>query len=164
MGFAVVAEEVRSLAQRSGLSARETAEKIENSVEKSAHGVAISEKVARSLDEILAKARQVNSLVGDIATASHEQTQGIAQLNTAVPAMDKLPQENAASAEESASAAQQLTSQTHTQKRSAESLLRLVGAKNRSNAGQPAEPVAIPHGASGRSKTVTAASLANEFR
>ncbi|PTY07849.1 chemotaxis protein [Opitutaceae bacterium EW11] len=110
-GFAVVADEVRSLAQRSAHSARETAEKIEASVQKSAYGVEICAKVAVSLTDIVNRARQVDTLVAEIATASKEQTQGIDQVNIAVSQMDKVTQSNAAGAEESASAAESLNSQ-----------------------------------------------------
>ncbi|MEO6003364.1 MAG: methyl-accepting chemotaxis protein [Opitutus sp.] len=146
MGFAVVAEEVRNLAQRSAQSARETAEKIENSVEKSTRGVLICEKVAQSLGEILDKARKVDELVGEIATGSTEQTQGIQQVNTAVSSMDAVTQRNAASAEESASAAEELTSQMQAQKESATALLTFIGGKAESApvAATPATPRAEP--------------------
>src|SRR5208337_2106308 len=92
MGFAVVADEVRNLAQRSAQAAKETANKIENSIQKSQRGAQISEKVTASLQQIVVKARQVDELVAGIATASNEQTQGIAQINTAVSQMDKVAQ------------------------------------------------------------------------
>src|SRR5258708_3590799 len=57
-GFAVVAEEVRNLAQRSATSARETAAKIEDAIQRSKHGAQISDHVARSLGEIVEKARK----------------------------------------------------------------------------------------------------------
>jgi methyl-accepting chemotaxis protein len=132
-GFAVVAEEVRSLAQRSALSARETAEKIEDSVQKSIHGVEICGKVAAALDEIVTKAREVDALVVEIATASQEQTRGVTQVNGAMNEMDRITQANAASAEESAGAAQELTRQTVAQKESAAALLALVGRGQSSN-------------------------------
>ena len=115
-GFAVVADEVRNLAQRSAQAAKETAEKIEDSIAKSANGVAISGKVTESLTQIVTKARQVDELVAEIATASREQSQGIDQVNTAVTQMDKVTQTNAASAEESASASEELTAQAATRR------------------------------------------------
>ncbi len=136
MGFAVVADEVRNLAQRAAQSARETAEKIEGSVQKSAHGVAISQKVASSLSEIAGKAREVDVIVAEIAHACREQSQGIGQVNTAVAQMDKVTQVNAASAEESASAAEELNAQASVLKGAIGDLLRLVGG---SEASTPAE-------------------------
>jgi methyl-accepting chemotaxis protein len=110
-GFAVVAEEVRSLAHRSAQAAKETAGMIENSVQKSTHGVQISAKVAARFNEIVTKARQVDELVASIATASKEQSQGIDQISTTVSSMDKVTQSNAATAEQCASAAVQLNAQ-----------------------------------------------------
>ena len=113
-GFAVVADEVRNLAQRSAQAAKETAEKIEDSIAKSANGVAVSGKVTESLTQIVTKARQVDELVAEIATASREQSQGLDQVNTAVTQMDKVTQTNAATAEESASASEELSAQAAT--------------------------------------------------
>ncbi len=126
-GFAVVADEVRSLAQRSAQSARETAEKIEESVSRSEKGVQISLKVAQGFEEIVTKARKVDELVAEIATASTEQTQGIGQVTTAVAQMDKVTQSNAASAEESASASAELSSQAEMMREAVRGLERLIG-------------------------------------
>jgi methyl-accepting chemotaxis protein len=107
MGFAVVADEVRNLARRSADAARETAAKIEDSIRKSERGVAISTKVATGLEDIVGKARQLDDLVGEIALATKEQSQGVEQVNIAVSQIDKVTQNTAASAEElSASAAE----------------------------------------------------------
>jgi methyl-accepting chemotaxis protein len=111
MGFAVVADEVRNLAQRSAQAAKETAAKIEDSIQKSGRGVTISSKVAVSLQEIVTRAREVDELVHEIANASKEQHLGIQQINKAVAQMDKVTQSNAASAEESASGAEELNAQ-----------------------------------------------------
>lgn len=131
-GFAVVADEVRSLAQRSAQSAKETAGKIEEAIKKSEHGVRISTKVAKSLSEIVDKARQVDTLVAEIAQASNEQNQGISQVNTAVSQMDKITQSNAANAEETASASEELSAQADSQKEAVTELLQMVGAKQSS--------------------------------
>jgi len=126
LGFAVVAEEVRNLAQRSANSARETSAKIQEAIAKSDRGVVISEKVAESLGAIVTGARQVDNLVGEIAEASAEQNQGIAQVNKAVVEVDKVTQANAASAEESAAAAEELSGQSKVLRDSIAELAMLV--------------------------------------
>jgi methyl-accepting chemotaxis protein len=74
IGFAVVADEVRSLAQRSAQAARETAAKIEGAIAKTGEGVQISGPVAKGLQEIVEKIRQVDELVAEVASASKEQS------------------------------------------------------------------------------------------
>jgi len=139
LGFAVVAEEVRSLAQRSAAAAGETAAKIENSIQRSDQGVRVNEKFAASLlsmvekvshvdqqlqgvvasaervDQrlagIVAKNGQVDELVASIALASTEQSQGIGHVSTAVAQVDQVTQANAASAAQSAEAAENLRGQ-----------------------------------------------------
>ena len=127
MGFAVVADEVRNLAQRSAQAAKETAAKIETAIAKTSQGVQMSDKVSLSLTEIVTNVRKVDELIGEIATASHEQNDGVTQVNTAVAQMDKVTQSNASSAEESASAAQELNAQTHVLRNVVGDLLKLVG-------------------------------------
>jgi len=150
MGFAVVAEEVRSLAQRSAQAAKETAEKIEDSIQKSAHGVEISSKVGERLQSIATRTKQVDELIGEIATASAEQTQGIQQVNITVSQMDKVTQTNAAGAEEGASAAEELSSQAAVLKESISQLLQLIGGSDsaskveRRGAAAPAHHVTTP--------------------
>jgi methyl-accepting chemotaxis protein len=130
MGFAVVADEVRNLAQRCAQAAKETAGKIEGAITKTGQGVDISSKVAAALNEIVTKVRQVDELVTEVAGASREQTDGIAQINVAVGQMDKVTQSNAATAEESAAAAEELNSQAEIMKRSVVELLQLVGGQS----------------------------------
>jgi methyl-accepting chemotaxis protein len=132
MGFAVVAEEVRALAQRSAQAAKETAAKIEDSVSKSENGVRISGKVAESLQQIVERARKVDTLVAEIATASKEQNQGISQVNTAISEMDKVTQSTASTAEESAAAAEELNAQSVELGRIVGELGALVGSIKRS--------------------------------
>jgi len=136
MGFAVVADEVRNLAQRSAQAAKETAGKIEGAIVKTGQGVEISGKMAEALNSIVAKVRQVDELVAEVASASREQTDGITQINTAVGQMDKVTQGNAATAEESAAAAEELNSQAETMKHSVAELLQLVGG----NSGRDKQP------------------------
>jgi len=126
-GFAVVAEEVRALAQRSANSAKETAAKIEVAIQNGEQGALVSSKVAQSLGVIVEKARKVDELVAEIATASNEQNQGISQINIAVGQMDKVTQSNAGSAEETAAAAEELNAQSVSLKEAVGELQRLVG-------------------------------------
>jgi methyl-accepting chemotaxis protein len=126
MGFAVVADEVRNLAQRSAQAAKETAAKIEGAIGRANQGVEINTKVAEALNEIVTKARQVDELATEVAGASREQTQGITQINTAVSQMDKVTQSNAANAEESAAAAEELNAQATVMKSSVNELMQLV--------------------------------------
>lgn len=129
LGFAVVAEEVRNLALRSASAARETAEKIEDSIFKSAAGVELNGKVSKSLGHIVQKARQVDDLVGLIASASAEQSLGIGQLNTAIARMDSMTQSNAAAAEESSEVSGGLKSQASSLNKLVKELQLLVGGK-----------------------------------
>ncbi|HND60967.1 MAG TPA: methyl-accepting chemotaxis protein [Opitutaceae bacterium] len=133
-GFAVVAEEVRSLAQRSAQAARESAQKIEDSVVKSEAGVRISGQVASSLKLIVTEASKVDTLVAEIATASREQNQGLGQINSAVGKMDEVTQTNAAAAEETASAAEELSAQSQELLTLVKELEGLIGT---SKAGSP---------------------------
>ena len=139
-GFAVVAEEVRSLAQRSAQAAKETARMIENSVAQSARGVAANDKVTvqiseivqksevvrASLSQIVEKVRQVDSLVGTIATGSREQSTGLDQINSAISQMDRVTQVNAAGSEETASSAEELNAQSNELRAAVGVLLKLV--------------------------------------
>jgi len=96
-GFAVVADEVRSLAQRCAQSARETAVQIEDSIQKSERGVSISSKVAASLQDILGKACQMDSLINEIAHATTEQNQAISGINSSVSQIEQVMQSAAGS-------------------------------------------------------------------
>jgi methyl-accepting chemotaxis protein len=108
MGVAVVAEEVRSLAKRSAVAARETATIIEDSIHKTQKGAQVSAEVTRHFQEITEKARRVDEIIAQISAASQEQSQGISQLNSAVRSLDSVTQRNAANAEESAAVAVEL--------------------------------------------------------
>jgi methyl-accepting chemotaxis protein len=129
MGFAVVADEVRNLAQRSALAARETSGKIEGAITKTGRGVEISGKVTQTLNDILTKVRHVDELVTEVSSASREQTQGISQINLAINQIDKVTQSNAANAEESASAAQQMNAQAEAMKESVAELFKMVSGR-----------------------------------
>ena len=127
MGFAVVAEEVRSLAQRSSQAARETAAKIEGAIRNSAQGAEISVKVADALREIVAKTRQADELVAEVAKASRGQTRGIQQINQSMGHVDSVTQSNAANSEESSASAAELKAQAAVMSGAVNELILLVG-------------------------------------
>jgi hypothetical protein len=110
-GFAVVAEEVRNLAQRAASAARETSERIETSLQRTRLGTSINRKVAKSLGEIAAKTRQFDELVNAVAEASREQNNGIHQLTTGLRQMDTVTQNNASHSSEGAETAATLERQ-----------------------------------------------------
>lgn len=115
-GFAVVAEEVRNLAARSAKAASETSELIESSVEKTQNGAKIAEQTSTALQEIVNAITKASDLVGEIATSSSEQAQGISQVNQGLGQIDQAVQQNTATAEESAAAAEELSSQSEQMK------------------------------------------------
>ena len=137
LGFAVVADEVRNLAQRSAKSAKETAAKIEAAMDKSERGVQISSRVAANFTQIASKTREVDQFVAEIALASTEQAQGVQQVALAVSHMDKVTQSNAANAEETASASEELKSQAAAVCQTVAELQQLVGVSQGHN--NPAE-------------------------
>lgn len=144
-GFAVVADEVRNLAQRSTGAARESATRIEASVGKSKHGVETAGKVTTALHEISSNIKKATELVSEIAAASQEQSQGIAQINAAVQQMDKVVQSNAANSEQSASAAEELSAQARSVQEAVEELAQHVGSMSDPQA-QLAPPPSSPRG------------------
>ena len=110
-GFAVVAEEVRNLAQKSAQAAKDTAEIIDRNIELSDRGVSISVDVNDALEEIMQKSKDVNQLIEEISAASDEQAKGTAQVTEAIGQMEIVVQSNAATAEESAASAEELKTQ-----------------------------------------------------
>lgn len=129
-GFAVVADEVRSLAQRATIAARETSQQIADAIQRADHGVKACTSVKSSFEEIRGKIAQLSALVGEIATASAQQNQGISQISTAITKMDQITQGNAAQAEEGASSAQELNAQAIQLDRIATELIILVKGMN----------------------------------
>jgi hypothetical protein len=165
LGFAVVAEEVRNLAQRSAQAAHETADKIHDSISKTQRGAEISTRVGAGLEAVLGRIRQLDDLAQQIATASREQNEGITQCTNAVEQIDKVTQDAAAHAEESASAATSLQAQAQTLHKSVDDLTvvvygRVVTSWERTtSAGQPPAPPAAspsPDAPAGRASATSA--------
>ncbi len=132
-GFAVVAEEVRNLAMRSAQAAKNTAGLIETTVRKIQTGTALVSRTNDAFTGVAASVTKVGELVGEIAAASTEQAQGVEQLNKAVAEMDKVTQQNAANAEETASASEVLKSQADEMRFVLKQLIAMVDGKNGQN-------------------------------
>jgi methyl-accepting chemotaxis protein len=112
-GFAVVATEVRSLAHRSAQAAKEIKSLISASVERVDSGSKLVDEAGIAMTEIVTSVKRVNDIIGEIASATIEQSGGIEQVNQAVGQLDQMTQQNAALVEESAAAAASLKDQAH---------------------------------------------------
>ncbi len=129
LGFAVVAEEVRSLAQRSAQAAEDTTSIIEANIELSGEGVVVAERVREALIEISDKTKKVNELMGEIDAATREHAQGVEQVNKGMSQIDTVTQQNASNAEESAAAAGELSAQADNLRKVVYELSQLVHGK-----------------------------------
>jgi len=125
-GFAVVADEVRNLAQRAAEAAKTTDDLIGETAQHIQIGANQIQETLTKFYDMGDSAKKVNQLVGEIASASLEQAREIEVINKASKEMDRIVQQNAASAEESASASQQLTAQSHQMKGIVDDLMNMV--------------------------------------
>ncbi len=139
-GFAVVADEVRNLAQRAAEAAKTTDVLIGETAQHIEQGAAQIQETLTKFYDMGDSAKEVNRMVGEIAVASKEQAQGIAQINQATGEIERVVQSNAASAEESASAAEQLNAQSEQMKSMVEELAGLVGSNYRRRQGSLEKP------------------------
>ena len=106
-GFAVVAEEVRSLAQRSASAAHESSEKIESSILSSREGAECMKAVGASFEKIEEKVQQTDNLVSEISLATKEQAQGIEHITAAIQEMSKVAQDSVIAIEQMKTSAQE---------------------------------------------------------
>lgn len=110
-GFAVVADEVRSLAAKSALAASSTSELIDVSVRSVESGKGLTDSMAQTMSEVLKDAREIALGIGDIQTASQEQSLSISQITMNVDKISSVIQSNSATAQESAAASEELSAQ-----------------------------------------------------
>lgn len=165
-GFAVVATEVRALAQRSSEAAKEIEALISTCSRQVNAGVALVDQTSDALIRVLAKAREIDTLVAEIAKSSTEQSAGLREINTAVQQMDRMTQQNAAMVE-------QTTATSHSLIQQSDRLMALISqfqtsepiqksTLERRSSQEQAKPIQRFHvvgatAAAGRSKAYTAA-------
>jgi methyl-accepting chemotaxis protein len=111
LGFAVVAEEVRTLAQRSAQAARDTAGLIETAIARTGDGASRVDEVSTMIASITGTIGQLEELMGQVREASSQQSQGITQVASAVVQMERVTQATAATAEETAATSEELNAQ-----------------------------------------------------
>ena len=126
MGFAVVADEVRNLAQRCAQAARDTADLIEESMQRSEGGTSKVNHVTVAIRTITAESAKIKVLVDEINLGSLEQSSGIGQISRAIQQMEQVTQRNSADAEQSAAAAEQLNAQAMAMKSAVDGLNAMV--------------------------------------
>ncbi len=157
-GFAVVADEVRGLAVRAAGAAQETTALIEESVTRAKGGSAICTDATDALHAIVGDISKVANLLGGIAQASAEQSEGVQQINSAVSEIDNVTQRNAAGAEESAAAAEELTAQAASLRQTVADLIKLAGGAAERTRGKSPNPTSPGSTGPATASTTTAAS------
>ena len=136
-GFAVVAEEVRNLAQRSAVAARETAGRLDRASANSRLGTEVGRAVTASLQRILERARQVDGLVAEISTASGKQIHGIGLLGEAANAMERVIDTNTAQVEQTVTISHDLEAQAGAMADALDRLEQLLGGQRRAGVAEP---------------------------
>ncbi len=126
-GFAVVADEVRNLAMRSAEAAKNTNKLIENITKSVKNGSQLTQVTQEAFKKNVEISSKIGRLIDEMAAASHEQADGISQVNKAVVEIDKVVQQSAANAEESASSASLMSTQSTHLKGYIQELVSLVG-------------------------------------
>jgi methyl-accepting chemotaxis protein len=142
-GFAVVATEVRNLAQRSARAAKEIKSLINDSVDKVQAGAQLVDASGQALAGIIGSVKKAADIVNEIAAASQEQSIGIEQVNRAVTQMDEVTQQNAALVEEAAAAARAMQEQADRLQEQV-SYFRVQGVATVAKPAPKAAPVRVP--------------------
>ena len=127
-GFAVVADEVRNLAMRSAEAAKNTSNLIENTIKAVQNGNQLTKSTQEAFKDNISISGKISQLVDEIATASQEQAHGISQINRAVADMDKIVQQSASNAEESAGASHEVGVQVVQLQNCLDELISVVGS------------------------------------
>lgn len=129
LGFAVVAEEVRNLAQRSAEAAKNTAEIIEQSIDQVKKGNDITTETNKAFEEILEKVKKTGDITGEIAMASKEQAVGVNQITEAMDQVDQVTQTMASNSEESAASSEEMSAQAIQMKSAIGQVANIFGIK-----------------------------------
>ncbi|MCX8118316.1 MAG: methyl-accepting chemotaxis protein [Desulfobacterota bacterium] len=129
-GFGVVADEVRNLAMRAAEAARTTSTLIMETIKRVREGAELVHRTDEAYREVALALKNIVDLIGEIASASQEQAQGVEQISKALVELDKVVQRNAANAEESASAAEEMNAQAENMREVVKGLASLVGGRN----------------------------------
>jgi len=132
-GFAVVADEVRNLAMRAAESAKNTSSLIENTIATVKNSRDLTEQTQNAFKENVEISTKIGQLIDEIAAASSEQAQGIGQIGKAVAEMDKVVQQTAANAEESASAAEEMNAQALQMKHNVGQLVTIIDGDSKAD-------------------------------
>lgn len=127
LGFAVVADEVKNLAGRSAQAAKETETIIQSSIEQIKTGNEIASETNEAFAEILDKIKKTSNLIGEIAISAKEQSEGMNQIAQAMSTVDEVTQQNAATSEEAAAAAEELNAQANAMLESVAEIGAMVG-------------------------------------
>jgi hypothetical protein len=145
-GFAVVADEVRKLALRSAEASNNTQEMVKEIILKIEAGARLIKETDTKYRDAALKVHKVTELIGEISNASAEQTNGIERVNQAIAEMDRVTQDNAANAEESASAAVELETQAEGMENILAELIALVGTKGAGRHEEEPPPIEVSDG------------------